>query len=126
MSRPLTYLDGPAYFITPTTYVYNWVDRGTHSVLTPQGASYDVFQGVTLVIGKTYTLKCDVKLVGSSSVFVLGVEQGSANRVAQTFTTADGLNTSAYTALSFSITATKISSYWALGYNQWWSNSSQP
>ena len=36
VSTTPTYLDGPANFITPTTYVYNWVDQGTHSVLTSQ------------------------------------------------------------------------------------------
>jgi len=121
VSRPVTYIQGPAHFLTPT-YAYNWVDQGTHSVLTSQGASYDVYQAVTLVIGKTYTLKCDVKLVGSSSVFTLGMEQGTVNRYSQTFTAADGLNTNTYTTISISRLATKAAVYWALGYNQWWSN----
>ena len=110
VSRPVTYLQGPAHFFTPT-YAYNWVDQGTHSVLTSQGASYDVYQLVTLVIGKTYTLKCDVKLVGSSSVFTLGMEQGTVNRYSQTFTAADGLNTNTYTTISISRPATKNSCF---------------
>ena len=98
-----TPLEGPAHYITPVSSVYSWVNQTTHSVFTSQGASYDMFQASALIVGKTYTLQCDVKLVGSSSVFVLGIEQGG-NNAAQTFTTADGLNTSTYTTLSFSHT----------------------
>ena len=72
-----TYISGPANWIS-ATYAYNWVDQATgyyngnvyvhpHSVLTSQGTSSDVYQSMTFTIGKTYTLKADVKLVGLSS-----------------------------------------------------------
>ena len=118
VSRSPTYISGPAHFITPVSSAYNWVNAGTHSVFTSQGASYDMFQGVTLIVGKAYTLQCDVKLVGSSSVFVLGIEQ-TGNNAAQTFTAADGLNTSTYTTVTFSKTATQPGGYWNLGYMTW-------
>ena len=63
-----------------------------------------MFQGTPLIVGKTYTISADVKLVGPSSVIVLGIEE-TGNNQGQTFTTADGLNTSTYTTLSFSHTA---------------------
>ena len=48
----------------------------------------------------------------------MGIEQ-SGNNAAQTFTSADGLNTSTYTTLSFSHTATQPAGYWELGYISW-------
>ena len=68
------------------------------------------------MVGKTYTLKADVKLVGSSSVFGLGFQMGgNVGSVAQTFTASDGLNTSTFTTLSFSAVAGQTTSYWNLG-----------
>jgi hypothetical protein len=105
-----TYIDAPSHFITPTRFVYGWVDAGTHSIMTSRGTSYDMYQATNMVIGKTYTLKCDVKLVGSSSVFVVGIEQVGNNQ-GQTYTVADGLKTTTYTTLTLSKVATTTTGY---------------
>mgnify|MGYP003332092476 CR=1 FL=1 len=116
---PPTYIASPAHWHS-ATYAYSWVNQTTHSVFTSKGATgYDMYQNFTMTAGTTYTLKADVKLVGSSSVFVMGISQGGTYYSAQTFTSADGLNTSTYTTLSLSFTATGTSGYWYLGYIDW-------
>ena len=98
---PINYLYGPAHWISVQSVNASWVNQTTHSVFTSNGAGYDMYQIMPFTIGKTYTLKADVKLVGSSSVFVLGFELGNSGNFAQTFTSANGLNTSTYTTCSF-------------------------
>ena len=118
VSTAPTYIDGPAHWIS-TTFNNNWVDVGTHSILTSQGTAYDMYQATVMTIGETYTLKCDVKLVGSSSVFVLGIEQ-TGYHFGQTFTAADGLNTSTYTTLTLSRVAGQSNGYWEIGHINWY------
>ena len=111
------FLYGPAHWFS-AVYSYSWVNQTTHSVFTSKGSEPDMYGVISFQVGRTYTIKADVKLVGSSSVFVLGFEYyaNGWTTVAQTFTTANGLNTSTYTTISLSWTATTTSGYWEMGF----------
>ena len=116
---PPNYIAGPAHWLSNSTVGANasWVNQTTHSVLTSGGTGYDALQTISFTVGKPYTLKADVKLVGSSSVFNLMIRLPTGHDYAQTFTTADGLNTSSYTTISFSKTSTHAGTGYAfMGY----------
>jgi len=116
VSSGLNFIFGPANWISGKsgTAGASWVPINTlHSIFTSQGSGYDWYKKTYPTVGKTYILKADVKLVGSSSVFVLGTGQAGTGR---SFDVTDGLNHSTYTTLAISITAVATTEYWQLGY----------